>query len=277
MNRLRLCLITVTIIASALTVGCNSFEAVNQSLNETDRTTLVNEGNIALDEGRFAGALELFERAATKGGANDECLRGRASALAGLGGFDLFTVLDIMQNSTIPGDSPGTIFAAAKVVKDREKIDEAVSDLWQLSNLNAGDRLLKSLLVSLSAAGEILEKYDTNFNGRLDKYDEIDFDTRDEKTRTWSEIYNELISLNAQRSLELAFENMARALDGRGESWVLISPVQGNRYSGLFSRANRNSVLALVNFVDNLETADVYFENSKTRFKDTIMALDGAD
>ncbi|MGM0598201.1 MAG: hypothetical protein ACQETH_00170 [Candidatus Rifleibacteriota bacterium] len=277
MSKLRLGLIAAILIASALTVGCNSFEAVNQSLNETDRTTLVSEGNIALDEGRFAGALELFERAMTKGGANDATRRGRASALAGLGGFNLFSVLDIMQNGTIPGDSPGTIFAASSIIQDRKKLDEAVSELWQLKNVTANDRLLKSLLVSISCAREIVEKYDTNFNGYLDKYDEIDFDTRDEKTRTWTEIYNELTSLSAQRSLELAFEDMARALDGRGESWVLISPVQGNRYSGIYSRANRNSILALVNFVDSLEIADVYFENSKTRFKDSIMALDGAD
>jgi hypothetical protein len=35
--------------------------------------------------------------------------------------------------------------------------------------------------------------------------------------------------------------------------------------------------LALVNFVDSLEIADVYFENSRTRFIDSLMALDGAD
>lgn len=277
MNKLRLCFIAFIIMATVFATGCNSFEAVNQSLNETDRATLVSEGNIALDEGRFAAALELFERAMTKGGANDATLRGRASALAGLAGFDLFSVLDTMQNGTIPGDSPATIFAASAIISDRPKLDEAVADLWQLNSITSNDRLLRSLLAALSAAGEILEKYDTNFNGRLDKYDEIDFDTRDEKTQSWSEIFNELTSLNTQRSLELAFEDMVRAFDGRGESWVFVSPVQGNRYSGTFSRANRNSVLALVNFVDSLEIADVYFENSRTRFKDSLMALDGAD
>jgi tetratricopeptide (TPR) repeat protein len=260
---------------SAFISGCNSFEAFNQSLNGTDQETLISRGNIALDEGRYQDALELFERAAESGNINDEIHRGKACSLAGKAGFNMFQTLKVMQNGVIPGDSPATIFLAASGIKDNAAIKEAVVQMRALSVPTLQDRLVRALLTAINHAVILVEKYDTNLNGRLDKNDQIDFDTRDDKTALWSTIYGDIISISGTYSMEQAFNDLRMALDGRGEDWVLISPIQGTSYAGKFTQANRQSILALANFTDAIEAAEVYFNNSESLFKQTLVALDG--
>ncbi|MEW6710660.1 MAG: hypothetical protein AB1403_12615 [Candidatus Riflebacteria bacterium] len=272
-----------TAITLALTLlmligsGCNSFEAFNQSLTGTDQASLISRGKIALDEGRFADALELYERAAVQGSATDEIRRGLASSRAGIAQFNMFKALQTMQNGVTPGDSPAVIFQAASYVKDKDLIKLAIDDLWRLSLPTAQDRLMRGLLVGIYQAKLLVDKYDTNFNGRLDKNDQIDFDTRDDKAALWAAIYNDLISLTSYYSLELAYYDLAQAFDGRGEDWVLISPVQGSRFEGNFTAANRQTVIAIGNLTDSLEAAQVYFNNSEALFKQTMVNLDGSE
>ena len=276
-SKFRTIILSAALALALAMTGCNTFEAFNQSLAGTDQATLISRGNIALDEGRYYDALELFERSTEKGGSNDETLRGLASSRAGIAGFNMFKTLQTMQNGVIPGDSSATVFQAAALISDNELISKAIDGLWQLSAATPQDRLLRALLVATYNAKLLVNKYDTNLNGRLDNNDQIDFDTRDDKTALWSSIYSNAISSTAHHSLELAFADMVKACEGRGENWILISPVQGQRFEGLFSSANRATILAIGNFADSLETAQVYFDNSETLFKKTLTALDGAD
>lgn len=166
---------------------------------------------------------------------------------------------------------------AAKYVTDNSSVEKAITDLGRLSQPSEQDKLLKSLLVSIYTSKLIVEKYDTNFNGKLDKNDQIGFQTRDDKTAMWNSIFSQATSLTSIKSMELAFQNMATAFTGRGEKWVIISPVQGLRFEGVFTPANRNSILAISSLTDSLEAANVYFNNSETLFKQTIIALDGVE
>lgn len=257
--------------------GCNSFEAFNQSLNDIDQATLVSRGNIALDEGRYADALELFVRATEKGNPTDATNRGLASAKAGLSGFNHFLTLRTMQNALIPPDSPATVFAAAALLKDNSLLRQSIDHLFSISAPTVQDRLLRGLLAAIYQARLLLEKYDTNFNGRLDKNDEIDFDTRDAKTAKWPELFAAATNNTSFYSLELAFYDLAQAFDGRGEPWVFISPVAGTKYEGNFTPANRATVLAIANFADALEAAQAYFDKSESLFKQTLISLDGVE
>lgn len=267
--------LSAILLATVFSSGCNSFEAFNQSLSGTDQATLISRGNIALDEGRYHDALELFERAGENGNANDEIRRGKACALAGAAGFNMFQALRVMQNGVVPGDSPATIFMAAAAIKDNAAIKEAVALMRTLSVPTLQDRLVRALLTAINHAVILVDKYDTNFNGRLDKNDQIDFDTRDDKTALWSTIYGDMVSLSGTYSMEQAFNDIIMALDGRGEDWVLISPIQGTSHAGKFTQANRGTILALANFTDAIEAAEVYFNNSESLFKQTLVALDG--
>ncbi|GAB4269272.1 MAG: hypothetical protein Kow0029_05230 [Candidatus Rifleibacteriota bacterium] len=257
--------------------GCNTFEAFDQSLNGTDQDSLISEGNIALNEGRYVDALDFFERSLVAGGVNIDSLRGRASARAGIAGFNMLKTLQVLQNGLIPADSPATIFKAASYVKDKSLVEKAISDLNMISVPEAKDRLMLALLVAIYNCKLLVEKYDTNFNGKLDQNDQIDFDTRDEKTLKWADLYANAVGDTSMFSMEKAFMNLAQGLEGRGENWVFVSPVKGVVYEGIFTPANRNTILALVNFTDSLETANAYFDNSETLFKKTITALDGAE
>jgi hypothetical protein len=273
-KKVSLILLAISIVLFA--PGCNVFEAIDQGVNDTGRDSLVARGNIALDEGRYADALELFERASVKG-VCDDTRRGRASSLAGLTGFNMFNSLNSMQNGLVPGDSPAVFFVAASSIDGLEQLQAAISQLWQLNNPGKQDLQLRALLVVFYNCLMLKEKYDTNFNGRLDANDKIDFDTRDDKMVGWQELYANSTSLSHYYSLECAFSDLVNAFEGRGEPWVMISPVAGNRTEGLFTFANRQTVLALANLTDSLETANSYFDNSRELFKQTIIALDGAD
>jgi tetratricopeptide (TPR) repeat protein len=255
--------------------GCNLFEGIDQSINGSDQDNLTGRGNIALDEGRYAEALDLYERAAATGNIKDSIRRGKASSLAGLAGFNMFQALQTMQNGLLPVDSSGTLFAAATYVKNSSLLEEAIDELWRLEAPMPADNLLRALLISIANCKKLVEKYDTNYNGRLDKNDQINFDTRDEKTFSWQEIY--LKAISGTMSLEAAFHDLIKAFDGRGEPWVMISPISGIRHEGTFTTANRGSILAIADFADSLEAAQVYFDNSADLFKQTIIALDGAD
>ena len=83
-------LLTFTLFIS----GCNMFEAIDSSVNTTSAGDLISEGYDRLAEADYATALNRFDRALEKEN-SDKARRGRASAYAGLSGFNMFTILNV--------------------------------------------------------------------------------------------------------------------------------------------------------------------------------------
>ncbi len=266
----------VLAVLSLFLSGCNAFEAFDGELDERNSQALIDEGNLKLAAADYTHALDLFERAMVNGDSGDGAYRGRASAKAGLAGFNMFTVLDRLQNGTSPTDSSAIIFPAAKLIKNLDLLDEAIDDMSRLTSPGNDDLLFRSLMSTLSAAKILLAKYDTNLNQKLDTPDQIDFDTNDGKTLTWPQLYTRLSSPGSAWSLEKAFLEMTEAFDGRGTDWVLISPVNGVSRSGTYTPANRSTILAVGNLATSLKTANAWFDKSESEFKTMLLNLDGA-
>ena len=265
-------LLAITLMVS----GCNMFEAIDSSVNTTSANDLINEGNDRLAEADYAAALNRFDRALEKCG-NDSARRGRASAYAGLAGFNMFSALNSLQNDLVAPNSSAVIFQAAKKLTSLENINKAVDDMALLSNPTKDDLLFRSILASLSAAKTIVEKYDTNLNSKLDKPDQIDFSTNDKKTKSWEELYSGLGSSASPYSLEKAYIEMTTALDGRGTSWKTISPFASITKTGTYTQANYNLIEAIGDFGQRVKAANIKYSNSVSEFKTAIMNLDGVD
>ena len=134
-SRHSLLVFAVLAVLSLFLSGCNAFEAFDGEIEAGDSQTLVDEGNLKLAAADYSHALDLFERAMAKGDSGDATYRGRASAKAGLAGFNMFTVLDRLQNGTSPIDSPAVIFSAAKLIKNLKLLDEAIDDMNRRTDL----------------------------------------------------------------------------------------------------------------------------------------------
>ncbi|HPW57589.1 MAG TPA: hypothetical protein PLK58_03040 [Candidatus Rifleibacterium sp.] len=275
-SRHSLLALAVLAVLSLFLSGCNAFEAFDGELDARNSQALIDEGNLKLAAADYTHALDLFERAMVNGDSGDEAYRGRASAKAGLAGFNMFTVLDRLQNGTSPTDSSAIIFSAAKLIKDLKLLDEAIDDMSRLADPRSDDLLFRSLMSTLSAAKTLLAKYDTNLNQKLDTPDQIDFDTNDGKSLTWSQLYARLTSAGSAWSLEKAFLELAEAFNGRGTDWVLISPVNGASRSGTYTPANRSTILAVGALTSSLKTANAWFDKSESEFKTMLLNLDGA-
>ncbi|HNX77915.1 MAG TPA: hypothetical protein PLM07_09840 [Candidatus Rifleibacterium sp.] len=269
--------LAVVLICSLFVTGCNAFEAFDQELDARDSQSLVDEGNLKLAAADFSNALALFERALSEGSGSDSAYRGRASARAGLAGFNMFSVLDRLQNAATPGDSSAVIFSAARLIKNLELLDQAIDDMNLLTDPGHDDLLFRSLMASLSAAATLLQKYDTNLNHKLDAPDQIDFDTNDNANADWPTLYQRLSVVSSARSLEKAFIELTRAFDGRGSTWITLSPLQGVSHTGIYTPANRSTITAVGDFAIQLKTANAWFNNSTGEFKTLLMALDGAN
>lgn len=268
--------LAVLAVLSLFLSGCNAFEAFDGELAERDSQALIDEGNLKLAAAAYPQALDLFERAMVNGGSGDAAYRGRASAKAGLAGFNMFTVLDRLQNGTSPTDSSAIIFSAAKLINDLKLLDEAIEDMSRLASPGSDDLLFRSLMSTLSAAKTLLAKYDTNLNKKLDSPDQINFTTNDGKTMAWSLLYTRLSSADSAWSLEKAFLELAEAFNGRGTDWVLISPLNGVSRSGSYTPANRSTILAVGSLASSLKTANAWFDKSESEFKNMLLNLDGA-
>ncbi len=270
-------LIALLVVLSIFMSGCNAFEAFDQELNERDNRALIDEGNLKLAAADFSNALDLFERAIKEGGGSDAAYRGRASARAGLAGFNMFAVLDRLQNSTMPTDSAAVVFSAARLITSLTTLDEAIEDMHLLAAPGNDDMLFRSLMTSLSAAATLLQKYDTNLNRRLDTPDQIDFDTNDAKTSDWPTLYQRLTAAGSTRSLEKAHIELTRAFDGRGTAWTTLSPIDGKSRTGTYTPANRSTITAVGDLATRLKNANDWFGNSESEFKAALMGLDGAN
>lgn len=266
------------IIAIALFVsGCNAFEAFDRSQNKGDFAAKLGEARLELASGNYANALDRYDRIIADNGSNDDVWRGHAAAQAGLAGFNMFSVLDRLQNGVLVPDTATVFFAASKLIKDPVMLNQAIDDMSRLMTPNSEDKLFRSLLSCLSACKALLTKYDTNLSGKFDAPDQINFSTKDDKTAKWPNLYALLTSADSAYSLEKAFIELTQAFDGRGSQWTTVSPMQGTTHSGTYTPANRNTILAIGNFIEDLKEINAWYDKSETSFKTKLMALDGAN
>ena len=109
------------------------FEAIDSSVNTTTSTDLISEGNDRLAEADYSAALNRFERALEKEN-SDMARRGRASAYAGLAGFNMLLVLNTLQNDVAAPNSSASIFAPRKINSHffSSLIEEIIDLIWYL-------------------------------------------------------------------------------------------------------------------------------------------------
>ncbi|PKL45046.1 MAG: hypothetical protein CVV41_02860 [Candidatus Riflebacteria bacterium HGW-Riflebacteria-1] len=269
-------LMALLLAATLLISGCNVFEGFDRNMNDSDYAAIAGEANLELASGNYIKAHELYNRLIDEYSATEEVWRGRAGALAGLAGFNMFNVLNILQNEAIPPDTAPVIFRAAMTITDRKLLEEAITDMNRITQAGNDDRLFRSLMAALAAARRLLEKYDTNLSKKLDTPDQIDFDTADDKTLSWQQLYSRLTDQTSAFSLERAFVELTLALDGRGTDWMTVSPIQGQNFTGRYTPANRATILAVGNFATILRQANAWFNSSEDKFKAELMSLDGA-
>lgn len=273
----KLCLLLpLMLILSVILSGCNAFEPLDRTAGSSDFAARLGEAKLELAAANYSNALDLFDRIAQENGTNDEVLRGRAAALAGLAGFNMFSVLNRLQNSVIVPDSPEVIFYASRLITDSTKLGQAIDDMHKISLPTLEDKLFRSLMASLASCRKIIEKYDTNLNGKLDAPDQISFSTNDSKTDSWSAMFADITSVSSSRSLEKAFIELTKAFDQRGSAWIMISPVQEISYTGTYTPANRDTINAIGKLADALEEINNWFDKSEATFKSLLISLDGA-
>lgn len=261
-------------LIAMLISGCNAFEGFDHSLNSDNREAQADEARLELNSGNYEKAEELYRILIEEGSVNDEIRRGHASALAGIAGFNMFKILDILQNDLIPAGTAPVFFKAAKTITNLEKLEEAIEEMNNLAEVSNDDRIFSGIMTAIAATMRIWEKYDTNLNKRLDSPDQIDFDTNDDKTILWSPLYIRFTN-DSIWSLERTFIRLATGFNGRGESWTFVSPIQGIRITGEYTEANRKIVLAISDYLEILQEANGYFDISETQFKSAITSLDG--
>jgi len=259
--------------------GCNIFDGMDTALKARTDDELIDEGYLALGSGDFAGARETFQTLLGRGNATDQVKQGMAEAEAGLAGFRVLSVLDIMQNGVGPYDRGALWFKCAAMISDIDLLETAAAMMRQVSSPSRTDQLTRGLLPPLIAAKRLLEKYDTNKNGRLDTFDNVTFTTNDGKTATWPELYTALISgsYSSGTSLEQSFRDLAYGFDGRGDAWTFLSPVAGLRLTGSYSESNRSTITAVGELTDQLEAIHPFYDVNAASFSALIIALDGTD
>lgn len=255
--------------------GCNAFESFDHATRSSDEEAIEIKASIVLASGDFGKAHELYDRLISEGVSSDTVFRGRAQAAAGLAGFDMLNILNQIQNSSLSGDTSAVFFSASQIIDNAELIESALKDINKLNLLEKEDYLLSSLFAVIHACKRLNNKYDTNRNKRFDLPDQIFFDTRDKETEKWNEIYANLVENDSIYSLEKAFFNMAAALEGRGNEWVFLSPVEQKTVKGDYTVANAKTVSAVSHFVEVLNIANSHYEIDEERFKQAIMLLDG--
>ncbi|PKL46438.1 MAG: hypothetical protein CVV42_16455 [Candidatus Riflebacteria bacterium HGW-Riflebacteria-2] len=270
-------LLALLLTASLLISGCNVFEGFDRNLNDSDFSAIAGEARLELAAANYGKARELYDGLVADYGGDEEVWRGRAGALAGLAGFNMFNVLNILQNDSVPANTAAIIFKASLTITDTELLEEAITDMNRIVQPGNDDRMFRSLMATLAAARRLLAKYDTNLSKKLDTPDQIDFDTNDEKSLTWQQLYSRLTDTTSAFSLERAFIELTLALDGRGSEWKTVSPIQGVNYTGTYTPANRSTILAVGNFATILQQANAWFAASEANFKAELQSLDGAN
>ncbi len=267
------------VISGLFLSGCNVFDALDTSTSDRSQKDLLNEGNIALESGDFGVANELFSRLYDQGTQTDAVLRGRGEALAGMAGFTVLKILDVLQNGTGPYDKGTIFFRTAYLISDRPGLEAGLSFMMRIGQPDHSDRISRALMKVAVATRLILEKYDTNKNKKLDIYDQIDFDTNDANTPAWPNLFPKLVTGPSSdgSTLEQAFLDLAYGFDGRGDEWTFLSPYGQRRVTGTYTPSARRTITALGDFVDRLEAVNPHFNLNESTFIEGIRNLDGED
>lgn len=267
----------ILVLAISLFInGCNMFEPLDNGVNTTTSSDLINEGNARLSEADYSAALNRFERALQKEN-SDSARRGRASAYAGLAGFNMFSILNSLQNDVEAPNSSAVLFKASKQIVSLENLNKAIDDMSFLNDPTNDDLLFRALMASLSAAKTITLKYDTNLNSKLDYPDQVNYTTNDNKTQSWEALYVTLSTTSSPYSLERAYIELTKALSGRGNTWETMSPFNSVTKSGTYTQANYNTIVAVGDFGLKVKDINLKFNNSVSEFKTAILALDGVN
>ncbi|HEY9068840.1 MAG TPA: hypothetical protein VIV61_01215 [Candidatus Ozemobacteraceae bacterium] len=265
-------------VALGLT-GCNLFDGMDTAMSGRTDDELVDEAYLALGSGDYTGAREIFQKLVNRGNATGPVVQGLAESEAGLAGFRVLSVLDTMQNGVGPYDRAALWFQCATTISDIDRLERASRMMQSVPAPSRTDRLTRGLIPPLIAAKRLLEKYDTNKNGRLDIYDQITFTTNDAKTATWPELYAAFIggAATSGLSLEQAFSDLVYGFDGRGEAWTFLSPVNGARLTGSFSASNRATITAVGDLADRLEAVHPFHDVHAASFSALLTEIDGTN
>lgn len=269
-------LVGVLLLPFVLT-GCNLFDPMDTSLIARTDDDLRKEGNIALESGDFYHSSDIFQTLYQRNPKDPEHVRGWGESLAGQAGFKVTSMLNVLQSNVANNNLAPVLFKTLPLMKDRKTLDQAVLILMTNPEPTRSDFLTRALARLFPAVKILLEKFDTNRNGKLDINDEIDFS--DNKVASWSSIYADLVigpsPINC--TLEQSFKDLANGFSGRGASWTFITPVAGHLVAGTYSPANRDTIAAVGNFVDTLKIANTYWNLQPASFAAAIRALDGVE
>ena len=134
--------------------------------------------------------------------------------------------------------------------------------------------------MAVAHAGRLLlDKFDTNHDGRFTDADGISYHTNDQTTPIWPDVFRQLVSGGAGvvETMETATLDLIQGFEGTGTEWTFLSPVAGTSYHGLFTEANRTTILAVSDLVVRLQKANTYYEVNEASFTAAIRDLDGAE
>lgn len=254
--------------------GCNAFESLDRSIDKRDSETLVEHGKYKLASAEYDDALDLFERAAETQ-YTDEIYRGLASSHAGIAGFNMFSVINTLQNGVTDSNTSAVFFEASKEISDIDSVYKAITYLNNISEPGNDDLLLRSLLAAVADAKALYLKYDTYTNKRLDSSDRISITADASEVGTWNELYSRFSSPSDQCSLEKAYNELVKALSGRGTNKTAMSPFGDIIQTAEFTEANFKILLAVEDFAKKLKAAENAYQRSDDEsFRKRIMSLD---
>lgn len=277
MRRLFSCLAAVFL--AVLLSGCNLFDGVNATMEARSESERLSEATTALDRGDFPLAKDLFDRMLTDNLGGAAVLRGQGEALAGLAGYRLLAALDALQNGTGSFDRAPVLFRLNGTFNDVNLLEQAVTRLMTAGSADRGDRITRSFMRVAVAVRQLLAKYDTNRNRRLDATDAIDFTTNDTVTPTWDTLVREFITGPAKcgATIEASALDLIAGFDGKGEAWTFLLS-GGQQLSGIYTPANRDTILAVLDLTTRLQKARTAFAaGDLSLFGTAIRDLDGAE
>ncbi len=265
--------------AAILLSGCNVFDTIDTSLVTRPVEDRIAEGKLALASGAFGRAMEIFNALHAEGHRSSDVCIGRGEAMAGAAGFNLLTALDILQNGTGPYDHAPVVLGLGRMISDRDLLGKGIAALRESPSVPRADRLARGLWTLAWTARLLLDKFDTNRNGRFDYADQISYTVNDARVMTWPQIYQLLVSGPAAtaETLEQAFVDLFEGFNGRGTTWTFLTPVSDTSMTGAFSESNRNTILATGDLVERLKLVNLYYEVNEASFTAAVRDLDGAD
>lgn len=257
--------------------GCNVFDGADKAFGKRTSEDILVEAELALEAGDFIKSEELFERLIEGGYCTRESIRGYGESLAGKAGFNVLNYLNLLQNGVGSYDTSSILFSLASTIRNRELLEKGHAKMLEIPDPDRSDLLSRGLMQIGISVDKIFEKYDTNKNGRLDKFDEIDFKSNDSAYPAWPEFYLQVAGSSNSTGLRSAFSDLIKGFNGRGEVWTFITPISGEVVNGEFSAANRRTIQAVEDIIIRLKNINLLFDVDLAGFSNQIRDLDGSD